>query len=293
MLEEMLQRYLDAGGNFVNAEEHAQDSIGAYLHTSGRRGDVVLSVDVSLGREASEVDVRSRAIRAVDGALERLHTDRLDVLWFCQVDVLADELVAIAEELWRAGKIRSVGVADVPEWYLARAVTLVEARGDFFAGVGLRHSLLQRGAEVGNMRAGTELGVGVCTAGALVGGLLTGKYRRDGRHASGAKSLLRVFKNGPLDDLRSRDWSIVELVVEVATALGRTPAQVALHWAANYPGVTTTELRVMNLDQLADDLGALDFEIPWLFADKLAWETRLISEDARLLRAPSRRFRRP
>ena len=55
---------------------------------------------------------------------------------------------------------------------------------------------------------------------------------------------------------------IVDVLLDVAKEMGRTPAQVALNWATRRPGITSTILGATKLEQLEDNLGALEMEHP-------------------------------
>jgi aryl-alcohol dehydrogenase-like predicted oxidoreductase len=64
-------------------------------------------------------------------------------------------------------------------------------------------------------------------------------------------------------------WKIVDTLIGVARELGRTPAQVAINWVANRPGVMSTLLGATKVEQLEDTLHALEFEIPAPLTAKL------------------------
>ena len=65
-----------------------------------------------------------------------------------------------------------------------------------------------------------------------------------------------------LRDWNERNYEIAHTVGAAAAACGRTPAQVALNWAANRPGVAAPIFAVRSREQLDDALGSLDFKIP-------------------------------
>ncbi|MCB9703902.1 MAG: aldo/keto reductase [Myxococcales bacterium] len=278
----MLARYLDGGGNHVLTSETSERLVGKYLRSSVRRGEIMLATGASEPRpSAADGDARGTRARisgAVEASLRRLGVERVDLCWARAWDgrTPAEEVVSIAEDLVRAGKIRSLGLADVPAWYLARVKTLAERSDDLVQGLLLPYSLRQRVVEFELLPSALALDVGVCGTGALARGFLTGKYRRDHAHAPGARTLLqRIKEDSPLE-ARARDggWTLVDLLVETAAALGRTPAQVALNWAATRPGVVTTRVHATSLEQLDEDLAALDFRIPWLFDDRLERASR-------------------
>jgi aryl-alcohol dehydrogenase-like predicted oxidoreductase len=59
-----------------------------------------------------------------------------------------------------------------------------------------------------------------------------------------------------------RNWRLLEVLREVASQVGRSPAQVALNWITRRPGVTSTIVGATTLGQLEDNLGALSFALP-------------------------------
>src|SRR5581483_591117 len=77
------------------------------------------------------------------------------------------------------------------------------------------------------------------------------------------------FTTGVNSDLRERNERIVEVVLAVSKELGRTPAQVAINWVTQRPGVASTTIGATKPSQLEDNLGSLDFEIPASLRAKL------------------------
>jgi aryl-alcohol dehydrogenase-like predicted oxidoreductase len=110
-----------------------------------------------------------------------------------------------------------------------------------------------------------EMGLGVVSFSPLGGGVLTGKYSREdlnptgpvaGETASSRKSL-----NAALGMVTERTLAIADVVKEVASELGHTPAQVALAWTLNAPGVTAPIIGARTIAQLEDNLGALQVDL--------------------------------
>jgi len=86
----------------------------------------------------------------------------------------------------------------------------------------------------------------------LGSGILTGKYNRD----SGAEG--RAALRGKVSE---RDFGIAAEVIQVAEKIGRTPAQVALNWVRQRPGVIVPLVGAKTRAQLDDNLGCLEFEL--------------------------------
>jgi aryl-alcohol dehydrogenase-like predicted oxidoreductase len=101
-----------------------------------------------------------------------------------------------------------------------------------------------------------ELGIGVTPWGPLRGGALSGKYKRadKGKHEAGRGARVTDF----LDD---RTFDLLDLLERIATELGTTVSRVALAWVQNRPGVTSTIIGARTMQQLDDNLGALEVKL--------------------------------
>src|SRR5581483_8912407 len=74
---------------------------------------------------------------------------------------------------------------------------------------------------------------------------------------------LEKVKNHPvLNRFKERNWQMLEVFLNVAREIGKSPAQVALNWVATQPGVTSTIIGATRVDQLNENLASLDFMIP-------------------------------
>ena len=78
----------------------------------------------------------------------------------------------------------------------------------------------------------------------------------------GAQYRARIFKNPAFMKFTERNRTIVAALDSVAQKCGRSMAQVALNWAANRPGIASLIIGATKLDQLQDNLQALEFTLP-------------------------------
>lgn len=286
---ELLARYLDAGGNFIDTADGytggtSEKLIGEYLKDSGRREQVVLATKFSFSVQPGDPNAggnsRKHIRRALDASLRRLQTDYVDLYWLHAWDGLTpvEEVMSTLDDLVRAGKVRYVGLSDVPAWYLARAQTIAELRGsERLAGLQLEYSLVERNIEREHIPAALALGLGLCPWSPLGSGMLTGKYGRAGVRAEGEGRLVMMQSSGnpAFEKLVSeRNWQIVDVLVDVARELGRSPAQVALNWVTTRPGVTSTIIGATKPAQLEDNLNSLEFTIPAELAARLEVASR-------------------
>ena len=101
-----------------------------------------------------------------------------------------------------------------------------------------------------------ELGVGITPWGPLRGGALSGKYKREdrGKHEAGRGARVTNY----LDD---RTFDLLDVMARIAKQHETTVARVALSWVQGRPGVTSTIIGARTLDQLDDNLGALDVQL--------------------------------
>jgi aryl-alcohol dehydrogenase-like predicted oxidoreductase len=105
--------------------------------------------------------------------------------------------------------------------------------------------------------------MGICPWSPLAGGLLTGRYARDGSNKqAGRLHTMQGSGNPVFEKFNEQNWRVVDGLNAVAREAGRSPAQVALNWVANRPAVASTIIGATKMSQLEDNLTALDFTLP-------------------------------
>ncbi|APR77571.1 Putative oxidoreductase [Minicystis rosea] len=281
-IDRIIDSYLDAGGNVIDTADRYQngkseEAVGAYLRKSGRRNDIVLATKYGYGAPGDVHqggNARLTLQRAVEGSLRRLGTDVIDLyhvhLWDTFTPV--DEVMSTLDALVRAGKVRYVGFSNVPAWYLGRAQTLAEWRGwEPVAVVQVNYSLLARTIEYEFTDAAQELGIGLTAWSPLANGLLSGRYRIDdqGKLEGNGRVTKTWTTDNTVDPGAPQTKRVLDTLMAVANELDKTPAQVALNWVTNRPGVVSTVIGARTEAQLRDNLAALDFELPAEHANRL------------------------
>lgn len=140
----------------------------------------------------------------------------------------------------------------------ARLATLAEARGvPGPIALQTQYSLVERSADYEHLPAARELQIGVQAWSPLAGGFLSGKYRREDGKPSGEG---RLSGDNPLGQspFSERNWDILDALRNVADAVGRGPADVALAWASMQRGIGSVLIGASRLDQLERNVAALD-----------------------------------
>jgi aryl-alcohol dehydrogenase-like predicted oxidoreductase len=284
----IFDRYRAAGGNFIDTADlytggTSERLLGKFIREAGCRDEVVLATKFSLGGRAGDPNSagngRKSILRAVEASLSRLQTDYIDLYWLHCWDRLTplEEVLGTLDSLVRAGKVRYLGLSNVPGWYLGRAQTLCDLRGlERLCGLQLEYSLISREIEREFIPAAQQLGLGLCSWSPLGCGLLTGKYRRTaaGPVGDGRLQLMGSGSHPVFAKFSERNFHIAETLIQVAAELGRSPAQVAINWITRRPGVTSTILGATTSGQLYDTLQALEFVIPPELAQRLEAASR-------------------
>ena len=158
-----------------------------------------------------------------------------------------------------SGKVRYIGTSMFPGWKIVEALWAAKEFGlNRFVSEQCTFHLLDRTAEREVLPAAESFGIGSLTWGPLCGGLLSGKYQREnldaeGRWQGGKDNFGRPITNAAFD--------LIEMHTAHAADKGVTPAQLALAWNAAQPGVTTPIIGPRTMEQLEDNLGALEVEI--------------------------------
>jgi len=272
----VFNRYIDAGGNFVDTADaytsgKSEEMVGGFIAERALRDQVVLATKFTFNAQPGNPNAggngRKNIYRALHGSLRRLQTDFIDLYWLHAWDAVTpvEEVVATLNDLVREGKIRHYGFSDTPAWYVARAQTIAEKEGkERLIALQLEYSLVERNIEREHIPAAQELGLGICPWSPLAGGFLTGKYKNEGKDFKGEGRLDKTRESGnpALKKFSEQNWRILDVVLDVAEQLRRSPAQIALNWVVTQPGVTSTILGASKLAQLEDNLNSIEFSIP-------------------------------
>jgi aryl-alcohol dehydrogenase-like predicted oxidoreductase len=117
----------------------------------------------------------------------------------------------------------------------------------------IEYSLLERTVEGELIPMALELGLGVTPWGPLRGGALSGKYTRDNAATLKADRGERVTAF-----LNEKSYMLIDELARIARELGTQPAAVALAWVQGRPGVASTIIGARRMEQLNQNLAALD-----------------------------------
>ena len=229
------------------------------MRNSGRtRTDLVLATKVFGPTGAGPNDrgaSRGHIMDGVKASLKRLGTDYIDLYQIHALDQLTplEETLRALEDLVRQGHVRYVGVSNWSAWALMKALGIAERHG-WVQPVTLQayYSIAGRDIEreIVPLLAAERLGLMVWSP--LAGGLLSGKFTRNGQGPQDARRA--SFDFPPVN--RERLFDCIEAMQPIAAAHGVSVARVALAYVLAKPFVTSVIIGAKTLEQLDDNLAA-------------------------------------
>jgi len=267
----VITAYLQRGGNFLDTANiytkgHSEAVVGDYFHTgpgAGRRDRVVIATkflgNMYPGDPNGGGASRKTICESCEQSLRRLRTEYIDLYWmhFWDRHTPIDETMRALDDLVRQGKVRYVGFSDTPAWKVVEAQQQALFRGwSPLVALQIEYSLLERTVEHDLMPMARELNLGVTPWSPLKGGILTGKYTRDSIPEKGQARYDESSRH-----LTERTFKIVDALADIARAHNASPAQVALKWVQDRAGVASAIIGARRLDQLEDNLAAIDLQL--------------------------------
>jgi aryl-alcohol dehydrogenase-like predicted oxidoreductase len=240
-------RYLGSPGGV------AETILGEALHDRRQRAVVTTKVGNRVGSADYEGCGLSRAhiVHQIDASLTRLQTDYVDIYEFHRPDreTPLGESIAVMAELIDAGKVRHWGVSNFSGDQIREIVRLCDAHGWPRPVVNQPPlNWLKRDEQADGLPVCCELEIAVTPYQPLHGGLLTGKYRLGQPLPAGSRAAESAWLDQPDDALFAR----LRQFESEADEARLTPAQYAVRWLLDQPGVTSVVAGVKRIEQLQE-----------------------------------------
>jgi aryl-alcohol dehydrogenase-like predicted oxidoreductase len=205
-------------------------------------------------------------MREVEHSLRRLGTDYIDLYQIHRPDpdMPIEETLRALDDLVHSGKVRYIGSSTFAAWELVESYWVSErellAR---FESEQPPYSIFVRGIEQDVLPVCKKYGTGVIPWSPLNRGWLAGKYRK-GQEIDPES---RVGRNDPFIDrpdspVGQKKLELVEQLIKMAEEVGANLAQYALAWTLTNPDITAPIIGPRTMEQLEDNLGALNVHIP-------------------------------
>jgi aryl-alcohol dehydrogenase-like predicted oxidoreductase len=268
----IIDRAIDAGLNFLDTANiygrgRSEEVTGGALKRNGKRDRVVLATKVHGAMDDSDPNSRGNSRRHIvaqcEASLRRLQTDHIDLYQIHrpQSDVPVDETLRALDDLIRAGKIRYAGTSCFAAWELMESLALSRELGlNRFVTEQPAYNLLDRRIEREVIPFARTHGFAILPWSPLGGGLLTGRYQKGASRPPGMSRF--AGEDGYLDSiLTPAFFERIGPFCELAKKKGVAPAQLALAWCAQQPGVTSPIIGPRTIEHLEEHLAALAIEL--------------------------------
>jgi aryl-alcohol dehydrogenase-like predicted oxidoreductase len=265
---EIIDRALEAGINFLDTanvynQGRSEEATGAALKANGKRNDVILAtkfhgqMGTGLNSQGSS---RRHIIEQCEASLRRLGTDWIDLYQVHRPrsDTPIDETLRALDDLIRSGKVRYIGTSTFGAWQLLESVYVAKELGtNRFVCEQPPYNLLDRRIERELIPMAQTYGIALIPWSPLAGGLLTGKYVRGQEPPEGARF---ADQSNPIyrRRLTERIYDVIEPLETMAKSKGCSLSQMALAWVTQRPGVTSSIIGPRTMEQLEDNLLALN-----------------------------------
>src|ERR1700722_14357821 len=267
--DELVKTAIDGGINFFDTadnytEGESEKILGQSLkNLSIARKDVVIATKVysRVGPGRNDVGAsRGHIMDGVEASLRRLQTDHIDLYQIHANDSVTplEETIRALDTLMQQGKIRYIGCSNWQAWKIAKARGISEfkdlARFDTLQAY---YSIAGRDLEREIVPLLESEKIGLLVWSPLAGGLLSGKFNRMNQKPADSR---RSDYDFPIVD-KERAWNILDVMAPIAKAYECSPARVSLSWLLARPVVTSVIIGAKRLDQLQDNLAAVELTL--------------------------------
>jgi len=263
----LLDAFVDAGFNLIDTADsysrwvtghqggESETIIGRWIAARGHHDDVVIATkvgsDMGLGRRCLRKDY---ILQAAEASLRRLQIDAIDLYQSHWDDdsTRFDETLDAYATLIAQGKVRAIGASNLSAKRLQQALAVSAQRGlPRYMTLQPPYNLYDRATFEGLLASlCIREGIGVISYFALAAGFLTGKYRSEADFAKSARG------SGMSKYLNARGLRILAALDQVAIDARAAPAQVALAWLVNRPGLTAPIASATSVEQLGELIAA-------------------------------------
>lgn len=268
----IIDRAIDAGINVLDTANvysrgRSEEFTGEALKRNGKRERIFLCTKVHGVMDDEDPNMQGNSRRHIieqcEASLRRLKTDYIDLYQIHRPrpEIAIDETLRALDDLVRAGKVRYIGTTTFAGWQVVEALWCSKELGlNRFVSEQPPYNLLDRRIERDLIPVAQTWGLAIIPWSPLGGGLLTGKYKRgqpppeSARYAS--PDLHPIQKRRFIE----RIYDVIEPLEAMAAEKGVTLSQLALAWVMRQPGVTSPIIGPRTMEQLEDNLKALDVE---------------------------------
>lgn len=268
-VNEMLHAVTESGINFIDTANvysfgQSEQLLGQGLKDLNiKRDEVVIATKVMgiMGPQPNNVGLsRYHIFNSVEASLQRLQLDHIDILYVHGVDpkTSLEEIVRSLNDIVNTGKVRYIAICNWPAWMVAKAQAIAHYNGwHQFIGLQYHYSAATRDIEHELVPMAADHQLAIFPWSPLSGGFLSGKFTREGSKEEGSRRA--NFDFPPID--KEKAYDLVDVMADIAKNHNASIAQVALAWANQQPGVTSTIIGAKTLEQLNANIASTQINL--------------------------------
>jgi aryl-alcohol dehydrogenase-like predicted oxidoreductase len=266
----LIKQAVELGVNFIDTANvyslgDAETLTGQAIKTLGlARDEIVVATKATGVMNESSVNGRGQSryhlMAQVDASLKRLQLDHIDLYQLHGFDPLTplEESLATLNDLVHSGKVRYIGLCNMAAWQIMKGLAISERNHwSRFESVQAYYTVATRDLEREVLPLIQDQQLGLMVWSPLAGGLLSGKFARDGEGPEGAR---RASFDFPIID-KARAFRCIDAMRPIADRHQVSVARIALAWLLSRPQVTTVIVGAKTPEQLGDNLGASSVDL--------------------------------
>lgn len=266
----MIDRALSGGINLIDTSNsymkgQSERLIGDALKANGRRHQTIIATKVHYPTGPGPNDrgnSRLHIMRACEDSLRRLGTDYIDLYQTHRpsFDIPLEETLGALTDLVQQGKVRYIGSSTAPAWHVMEALMVSELKGlARFASEQPPYNLLDRRIENELVPMCQRHGLGIISWSPLAMGVLAGRYSDAKRPSSDS----RAARRGGIyaERVTQPGIEVGNKLVKLAQEHNIDPAQLAILWVKDQPGITAPIIGPRTMAQLENLLPVMEMTL--------------------------------
>ena len=278
----MLNHALDAGVNLIDTGDvyaggEAERMIGRALKNNGRRQDVLISTKVDHGMSIPGKSLdeyipdlkpnthglsRANIIRACENSLKSFQTDYIDIYFAHRFspEIPLDETLGALDYLVQSGKVRYIGFSTHPAWVVMESLMIAKEFGyQRIVAEQPPYNLLDRRIENELIPLAQKYGIGLITWAPMAMGVLAGRYQDTENLPKNSRA---IYRGGYYRDrVTQAGLKVGKEFSVLAKKINLSPAQLALLWAKDQPGVTAPLMGPRTMKHLEELLPVMKMKL--------------------------------
>ena len=278
----MLNHALDAGVNLIDTGDvyaggEAERMIGRALKNNGRRQDVLISTKVDHGMSIPGKSLdeyipdlkpnthglsKANIIRACENSLRSFQTDYIDIYFAHRFspEIPLDETLSALDYLVQSGKVRYIGFSTHPAWVVMESLMIAKEFGyQRIVAEQPPYNLLDRRIENELIPLAQKYGIGLITWAPMAMGVLAGRYQDTENLPKNSRA---IYRGGYYRDrVTQAGLKVGKKFSVLAKKINLSPAQLALLWAKDQPGVTAPLMGPRTMKHLEELLPVMKMKL--------------------------------